>query len=1745
MKEGYGVTVTSNVCLFWRYFYLVSLTVFSTKSDLYFLFVLKGCPAEDDRVPLETKEFNMSEYLDAARAEDFIGRQWLYREIEDAFKDEYIAGVQILGSPGSGKSALSSHLICSRTSSPRIHTHIIGYHLCKYSEKNTQMAGKFVRNLADMIARRLPEYGYLVSNTSFIQRSFAQDCIQNQDPVGCFEVTIVTPLRNLKKPPAENWFLVVDALDECLTQGETGHSIVYLLNNKIHRLPAWFNLVLTSRNESDVSLHSSRIKRITIDPEDPRNLKDLEFYVTKRLFHATPLLRRITSWFGDDSEKSIATLAGDVLNISQGNFLFVKELLDYWELSRPNLSNAFVLPKTLGDLYQSYFGRLFRRKESFKYARHVFELLVSTFDPLTQKQILELLKTRENNRDEEYDFKNNRLKELGHFLKYGKDNTVTLYHLSLTEWLTSEENEKYFVSKKKGHKTFCDFYLNLIRKGKKSKLSKYILKLAQHIALGGRKEAYVQEFLSLPSQIVNSSDPQSKGTLLHLAATMDNRDALELLLTHFTCIDCVDNRGVTPAFLAAEHGLVDNVALLIGKGAKVNRKTKGMVAFYKAKILRGLTTLKEANNDSYLSVAYQRIDMPVYQTNSKFFGASMLHAAAKGGHERVVRFLIEKNARISILNGAHLNAMQIAAEHGHLNVVRTLYEAGAVADQTALHHAAANNRMDVVNFLLDIGLKDDCLRCDGFFYWLNSKHRFPSTTILLSPPFKDYCSHIRIINNDVAKMCIDYEKKWPDETKKLYDDSHLIFCHSALHAAVAGGHDKVVTRLLSENHSALNCHDYSGRTPLHEAVRKNDSTIVNILLDKHPQMVKYKCKHWQEVDKTLVKFEELAEYNADVCHCGYTPLHLAARYGHLEVAILLIRKGARLDERDCTGATPVHVASCHNHANLIGGNLNVKTSNGSTPLHSAAACGAVEIIDYLLYKKASLTATDNYGLTALHYSIHNIRFRSVVDLIAPRKGHLSGFFVHDNRYISVDGLRWLDTLLTLLQSGSNVDAVDVDGQTALHIAAHYGLADAVNVLLQMNASMEMKDKNGKTPLEVAFENAPVEPEQLPSFRATKMEDLRELLHGHVMVIFLLLSHGASSGKCTSSRGSMLHTAIVKKQFHIAQLLLLKGANLTCEDSLGRTPLITCLHNSGEFAGILFSDKITEPVAIECGKPFNYSLFHVLSYSRPFFEDDGFFYLEKCSESTDPLCTVKKGPLAVAVESHLEKERIINSCFDAEGFTALHRAAQGANLVAIRYLLANGANDSILSPHGHDALTLAVLHAGRKRLWERNKLVWVDADFHHRLKAEEAAIELLRHAVKSRGYKIRCDASKAELTLYHLAASRGLLKFIEVIFSERDLHQLDVDCANTDGITPMYLAKLFKQNEELEGQGNPWEQVIQIIKRHGSKMRYPKKMAEYSIIYNGVYGWIPDEFTLDLRPDIFHFITSLLKSFQIREKRPFHCSFAPYLDVNSELFYWPIKELWEKVNSSAVSMLRLSEEHPSTSQRRRKEQCSREEEYFRKDLRRCLLHVDQFYRCLSRIDLHRQMYPKKVAKSGNWEILSKIQRNWFQKELLDLMKMRHTEVFRMFPCAKSLFDRFKPLFRLNDDVTRHYIREYEKSGPGNYLDLICQNLRFVFQYYSSYRERNQQPSEYRLREYELFSRPDFVEERMKISKYFLHPGRFIITWPLEFFLKRSLGFYRRYDYLKTLHIGIEPRTYVHLYPDNVRHLVDRGRVVLLY
>ena len=991
----------------------------------------------------------------------------------------------------------------------------------------------------------------------------------------------------------------------------------------------------------------------------------------------------------------------------------------------------------------------------------------------------------------------NRLKGLSHFLQYRKDNTLTLYHLSLTEWLTSQENENFFVNKTKGHETFSKYYISLIRETEESRLSGYILNLAQHIALSGMNEVFVEEFMNLSSQTVNASDPQNNRTLLHRAATINNNSSLELVLRHFSCIDCVDDRGITPAFLAAEHGLMDNLVLLVEKGAEINRKTKTMVEFNKWRIIQAVQQV--INNESDISAANRVIDMSFHQSKSKLFDSSLLYAAAQGGHTSVVRYLINNSACISMLNGGHLTAIQIAAENGHLEVVKTLFEAGAVADKTVLYRAAADNRLEVVNFLLDIGVKDDCRSINCF----KAEQR-----IFLGLPSPD--------RDETKTLCGGENDIGPGSNQR----------DCALEAAVALGHDEVVKSLLSKEHNARICSGYSGRALLDEVSQENNRVYVDI-------------------------------------------------------------------------------------------------------------------------------------------------------------------------------------------------------------------------------------------------------------------------------------------------------------------------------TLGRRPLVTFIHPNGKENIHISSLDFTESGIIECRKPLNYSVFHLLSYLSPTFEHNNTFYLSpRCRrlDAHSTSCQESKGPLAESIEQYPEKEWIISSCFDAEGFAPLHRAAQGANLVAIRYFLANGVDTSILSQNGHDALTLAVLHAGRRRLWECEGRVAADADYQHLIRAEQAAITLLRHAVNG-GFKVRCNSSKPDLTLYHLAASRGLVKFIETLFNESDLHHLDVDCANADGITPIYLANLFQQRVQ-DGLDNPWKKVIQIIKQRESEMRYPREDAEYNLIYNGVYGWIPYEFTLDLSDMIKHFITSFLTSYEKSENKSFRCSFGRNLDLARENYYndWLVTWLWRKISDTVGPVIKPSEEDMSTSKRGMGPRLSRERERFRRDMRRCSLHVTQFRRYLSKLMLHKQAYPKDILKNDNWETFSNAQRNWFQKELLILMKMRHTEVFRAFACLKSLSSRLKPVYHLDARSVTYSVRQYEKNPPvDNYLNLICDSLQYIFEGYISLRMSSQEPSEFRLRENEFFSRPGFFNGPMKVFRQASLFGSNPIEWPLEFFLRRSLGFFRRYDYLKTLLIGIEPRTYVHLYPDKIRQLMNRDKI----
>ena len=390
------------------------------------------------------------------------------------------------------------------------------------------------------------------------------------DPFDCFEQAVVVPLHQLKDE-IQNYFVVVDALDECSDSGDSGTSMVHFLKDNYAKLPRWIHLILTSRNDSSVLRHFSRFPKLHLSSTDSKNLQDIEIFITTKTFENPSLLEMLKFKLGFGNRDAVSNLTNKLLHQSQGNFLFAKEMLRYLK-EDPQGVDVNKLPNTIGEQYESYLKRAFGSREKFKSALAVLEVLVSSFETLTTDRLFEVLSIREKI-DYEYDFVYT-LKALSHFITYGRDNTIGIFHLSFQEWLTSQENlgNPYYVSRSHGHVRLSEYYMTLVTENPNS--SEDIYRLAQHITFDKKGEQFFDQFRGINASFINNTTDNENRTLLHLAANNKNAKVLKLLRSFFHDIDCEDKYGFTPAFVAGMNGLLENVDFLIRQGADTEHRTK-------------------------------------------------------------------------------------------------------------------------------------------------------------------------------------------------------------------------------------------------------------------------------------------------------------------------------------------------------------------------------------------------------------------------------------------------------------------------------------------------------------------------------------------------------------------------------------------------------------------------------------------------------------------------------------------------------------------------------------------------------------------------------------------------------------------------------------------------------------------------------------------------------------------------------------------------------------------------------------------------------------------------------------------------------------------------------------------------------------------------------------------------------------------------------------------------------------------
>uniref|UniRef100_A0A4W6G3Z0 Euchromatic histone-lysine N-methyltransferase 1a n=1 Tax=Lates calcarifer TaxID=8187 RepID=A0A4W6G3Z0_LATCA len=204
-----------------------------------------------------------------------------------------------------------------------------------------------------------------------------------------------------------------------------------------------------------------------------------------------------------------------------------------------------------------------------------------------------------------------------------------------------------------------------------------------------------------------------------------------------------------------------------------------------------------------------------------------------------------------------------------------------------------------------------------------------------------------------------------------------------------------------------------------------------------------------------------------------TPLHAAAAEGHQEICHMLVQAGANLDMFDEEQKTPLMVACENNHLDTVmyllraGGTLYSRHDiMGFTCLHLAAKLGHYDIVHHLLSKASKyINCQDEGGWTPITWAIE-YKHKELVYLLLARGADVNIRDKEENVCLHWAALTGCDDVAqSLLDAQCDLSAVNIHGDSPLHVAARENHLQCVMLFLSRGADVTQRNKEGETALD--------------------------------------------------------------------------------------------------------------------------------------------------------------------------------------------------------------------------------------------------------------------------------------------------------------------------------------------------------------------------------------------------------------------------------------------------------------------------------------------------------------------------------------------------------------------------------------------------------------------------------------------------------------------------------------------------------
>jgi ankyrin repeat protein len=327
----------------------------------------------------------------------------------------------------------------------------------------------------------------------------------------------------------------------------------------------------------------------------------------------------------------------------------------------------------------------------------------------------------------------------------------------------------------------------------------------------------------------------------------------------------------------------------------------------------------------------------------------------------------------------------------------------------------------------------------------------------------------------------------------------------------------------------------------------------------------------------------------------------ACRDGDLDTVKFLIKSGALINSTKWTD-TPLTVAIRHNQTNIVkfliknGANVNRMSEYGETPLVSAVESGKIRMVSLLIESGARLRSVSSIFLSPLWTAVKLAHVDIVqylidkgadIDYINPHTGSLTKTAQYFRECYSNQRKEY-DEIIKILNNSTkgkvNESVRDLMTPRSKESMIEYlkGLSqyeksqkllklnlqklddlDMIKYLIEAGASVNYKDRNGITVLDMACAHGNVE---LVKHLIVKGADVNSLDHedrtalmaaacnGFPEIIDILIQNGADINTQNDDERTALHDAVTNRRADCVKKLLELGADVTITDDVGNTPL---------------------------------------------------------------------------------------------------------------------------------------------------------------------------------------------------------------------------------------------------------------------------------------------------------------------------------------------------------------------------------------------------------------------------------------------------------------------------------------------------------------------------------------------------------------------------------------------------------------